>query len=101
MVSSLPHLLPLRGKGLGPPCCSTWLAALVLPGFSSLLFRFVQTAALIALWSLGVVSYNVGLATVGQGWFPSTQWECSVVLGLQGIGLLWCLWPFAEGVSPL
>ena len=50
MVSSLPHL--------GPPCCRTWLAALVLPGFSSLLFQFVQTAAFIALWSLGVVSYN-------------------------------------------
>ena len=73
MVSFWPQHLPLRVKGHVPPCCNTGLAALTLPGSSSLLFQLVQIAALVPLWWLGAVSYTAGQATVGQDWCPLTQ----------------------------
>ena len=73
MVSSWPELLLLRGKGHAFLCCNTELAAPALPASSSLLFQLVHTAALVALWLSGVVSYNAGQVTVGQDWSPLTQ----------------------------
>ena len=48
-----------------------------------------------------VLSYIVGLTPVGQGWFLWIQWECSVVLVGQDMGLPWFPWLFAESVSRL
>ena len=86
MVSFWPQHLPLRVKGHVPPCCNTWLAALASPRSSSLLFRLVQIAALVALWWLGAVSYTAGQATIGQDWCPLSQYGCADVPTLRGIG---------------